>query len=111
MSRPVRGAAHFGTGHLDCDLRSIDMAARVRSLASYWTVAVVLTLIGTQSAAVDGQGRSNPVSANVLSEHELEVLDSMSPQAQAELLLERSINHFRGANEQIVLARRPFAPG
>ena len=101
MSRPVRGAAHFGTGHLDCDLRSIDMAARVRSLASYWTVAVVLTLIGTQSAAVDGQGRSNPVSANVLSEHELEVLDSMSPQAQAELLLERSINHFRGANEQI----------
>jgi hypothetical protein len=40
-------------------------------------------------------------SAGVLSEHELEVLDSMSPQKQAELLLERSINHFRGANEEI----------
>jgi HEAT repeat protein len=37
----------------------------------------------------------------VLSEHELEVLDRMSPQEQAQLLLERSINHYRGAIEQI----------
>jgi hypothetical protein len=36
-----------------------------------------------------------------LSEHEIEVLDEMTPQAQAELLLERSINHYRGANDQI----------
>jgi HEAT repeat protein len=42
-----------------------------------------------------------PASANVLSEHEIEALDSMPPQSQAELLLERSINHYRGANEQI----------
>ena len=47
------------------------------------------------------QGRPEPASANVLSEHEIEVLDGMSPQHQAELLLERSINHYRGANEQI----------
>ena len=40
-------------------------------------------------------------SANVLSEHEIEVLDGMTPQSQAELLLERSINHYQGANEQI----------
>jgi hypothetical protein len=45
-----------------------------------------------------------PASANVLSEHEIAVLDEMPPQSQAELLLERSINHYRGANEQI--ARR-----
>ena len=37
----------------------------------------------------------------LLSEHEIENLDSMSPQHQAELLLERSINHYAGANEQI----------
>ena len=45
----------------------------------------------------------NPVrsSAAVLSEHETENLDQMSPESQAQLLLERSINHFRGANEQI----------
>jgi len=42
-----------------------------------------------------------PASANVLSEHELEQLDGMSPQQQATLLLERSINHYHGANEQI----------
>ena len=42
-----------------------------------------------------------PASANVLSEHEIETLDSTPPQAQAELLLERSVNHYRGANDQI----------
>jgi HEAT repeat protein len=51
-------------------------------------------LIGLQDPPV-------PASANVLSEHEIEGLDTMPPQSQAELLLERSINHYRGANEQI----------
>jgi len=46
-------------------------------------------------------GKSEPASANGLSEHEIEALDQMSPQNQADLLLERSINHFRGANDQI----------
>ncbi|HEY2908315.1 MAG TPA: HEAT repeat domain-containing protein [Vicinamibacterales bacterium] len=45
-----------------------------------------------------------PASANVLSEHEIASLDGMTPQSQAELLLERSINHYQGANDQI--ARR-----
>jgi HEAT repeat protein len=47
------------------------------------------------------QGKPEPASANVLSEHEVEVLDRMTPQNQAQLLLERSINHYRGANDQI----------
>jgi hypothetical protein len=47
------------------------------------------------------EGKPEPASANVLSEHELEVLDKMPAQSQAELLLERSINHYKGANEQI----------
>jgi hypothetical protein len=59
--------------------------------AAWEPIATFLTL----------QGAPKPVSANVLSEHETEALDSMSPQSQAELLLERSINHFQGANEQI----------
>jgi HEAT repeat protein len=37
----------------------------------------------------------------VLSEHHLETLESMPPQAQAEFLLERSINHYAGANREI----------
>jgi HEAT repeats len=47
------------------------------------------------------QGNPEPASANVLSEHEIENLDQMSPQSQAQLLLERSINHYKGANDQI----------
>ncbi len=62
--------------------------------------AVTAGALLTPSAA--GQTRSDRTSAAVLSEHEIEVLDSMSRQAQAELLLERAINHFRGANEQIL---------
>jgi len=46
-------------------------------------------------------GKPVPASANVLSEHEVEGLDQMTPQSQAQLLLERSINHYRGANDQI----------
>src|SRR5690242_3425387 len=45
-------------------------------------------------------GKPVPASASVLSEHEIEQLDRMSPQAQAMLLLERSINHYKGANHQ-----------
>jgi HEAT repeat protein len=47
------------------------------------------------------QGPPTPASANVLSEHHLEALDGMTPQAQAEFLLERSINHYEGANREI----------
>ena len=46
-------------------------------------------------------GKPEPASANVLSEHEISELNNMTPQAQAELLLERSINHYRGANDEI----------
>ena len=46
-------------------------------------------------------GKPVPASANVLSEHEVEGLDQMTPQSQAQLLLERSVNHYRGANDQI----------
>ena len=71
-------------------------------------VAFGLTVSGTARAAwqevaafLSLLGDPEPASANVLSEHEIELLDQMPPQAQAELLLERSINHYRGANEQI----------
>src|SRR4051812_28543700 len=47
------------------------------------------------------QGKPERSSANVLSEHEMETLDAMSPQNQAMLLMERSINHFHGANAEI----------
>jgi len=69
------------------------MAAGAGSLRAAWASdARVLTPEQPPAAAA---------SANVLSEHEIDALDRMAPQHQAELLLERSINHYRGANEQI----------
>jgi HEAT repeat protein len=49
------------------------------------------------------QDAPKPASANVLSEHEIDALSDMAPQSQAELLLERAINHYAGANEQIAV--------
>jgi hypothetical protein len=68
------------------------IAAGTGSLSAAWEpLARIIGLDAPQT----------PVSANVLSEHEVEGLDAMEPQRQAELLLERAINHYRGANEQI----------
>ena len=68
------------------------------------TAIVICTVLQTAVAARQGSPRA---SASVLSEHHLEALKSMAPQEQAELLLERAINRYRGATEEI--ARR--APG
>jgi len=46
-------------------------------------------------------GKSDPVSPANLSEHDVEKLHLQSSQKQAEILLERAINHYDGANEQI----------
>ncbi len=72
-------------------------------------VLLAMLFVGTRTARaawqqiaqlLSLQGKPEPASANVLSEHEIEGLDRMAPQSQAELLLERSINHYRGANDQ-----------
>ena len=55
---------------------------------------------------VHAQGLASPkadrASASVLSEHHLEAMKTMTAQQQAEFLLERSINRYRGANEEIL---------
>lgn len=47
------------------------------------------------------QGAPIAASAGRISEHELEEINNMSPQDQAERLLERAINHYAGATEEI----------
>ncbi|MGZ4824178.1 MAG: HEAT repeat domain-containing protein [Terriglobales bacterium] len=83
-------------------------AWRVGGIAA--AIALLFLFVSTPAAKAAWQqiaqflslhGAPEPASANVLSEHEIETLDAMSPQAQAQLLLERSINHYRGANDQI----------
>ena len=71
----------------------------------YIAAAMACCVLGDVSPADAGQ-RSVRASASVLSEHHLEALKSMAPQQQAEFLLERAINRYRGANEEI-LARAP----
>jgi HEAT repeat protein len=66
-------------------------------IRAFVPVMIVAIRLLSASHAVAGQRTS----AALLSEHEIEVLDTMAPQSQAELLLERAINRFRGAKEQI----------
>ena len=47
------------------------------------------------------QGKPEPASPAILSQHETERLSADRPQQQAELLMERAINHYDGAIDQI----------
>jgi hypothetical protein len=102
-----------GAARTENDLLSPERASPRRGAA---IIAVMAGMLGgalflgtgTAGAAWDEiaqllslHGKPEPASANVLSEHEVEGLDQMTPQSQAQLLLERSINHYRGANDQI----------
>jgi hypothetical protein len=42
-----------------------------------------------------------PASSGALSEHDLEELNAMSPQDQAVRLLEKAVNHYEGAGQEI----------
>ncbi|MBW8863247.1 MAG: HEAT repeat domain-containing protein [Acidobacteria bacterium] len=70
------------------------LSSTVSARSAWQQIARILSL----------QGSPEPASANVLSEHHIEALNEMTEQAQAEFLLERSINHYAGANDYI--ARR-----
>ena len=78
----------------------------IASLAA-GTVAICIPLhaqdLSGASAKVDRGARA---SASVLSDHHREAMKSMTAQQQTEFLLERSINRYRGANEEI-LTRAP----
>jgi HEAT repeat protein len=63
--------------------------------------AAVLSSVAVLPLAAAWQGTPK-ASASVLSEHHLEAMASMTPQQQAELLLERAINRYRGATEEIM---------
>lgn len=47
------------------------------------------------------QGKPEPASPAVMSQHEIEGLDGQAAQKQAELLLERAINHYAGATDEL----------
>jgi hypothetical protein len=47
------------------------------------------------------EGAAVPVSSGAVSEHDLEELNSLPPEGQAARLLEKAVNHYRGAAEEI----------
>ena len=69
---------------------------------------MLMLVVVAAVSLVSAEMRDQPTraSASVLSEHHLEALQSMTPQQQAELLLERAINHYRGATDEI-MSRAP----
>ena len=75
-----------------------------------WAAALGATVLLCGGIAI-GSPQRTPASANVLSEHHLEALDGMTPQQQAELLLERAINHYRGATTEIAARVRTWRGG
>jgi len=72
----------------------------------FLATAALLFCVSLKAPLAADEQRTPRASASVLSEHHLEALKSMAPQQQAELLLERAINRYRGANEEII-ARAP----
>ena len=73
----------------------------MRTPSLFRSATAVSAGLALATALVSAQ-RTQPTSAAVLSEHHLEVLDSMTPQAQAEFLIERAINRYQGATAQII---------
>ena len=71
-------------------------------MAHFPVLAAAVALGLSMSSVFAAAQRPQPTSAGVLSEHHLEVLDSMTAQAQAEFLIERAINRYQGSNAQIL---------
>ena len=86
---PVRHRARFAVALVA--LAAVLVASGAFARSAWDQIARILSL----------HGKPEPASANVLSAHHLEALDSMPPQAQAEFLLERAVNHYEGATSQI----------
>ncbi|HET7695970.1 MAG TPA: HEAT repeat domain-containing protein [Vicinamibacterales bacterium] len=89
--RPSGGAARRTAAAVGCVIAASVFVATADARAAWVQLAQLLSL----------QGKPEPASANLLSEHHLEALDGMPPQAQAEFLLERAINHYANANREI----------
>jgi HEAT repeat protein len=112
-----QGKPEFGSVGPSSDLqrpdRSIDPEAGSWRILFAVIAGIFLALIFVSGSAratftelaqfLSLRGKPKPASPAIISQHELERLDRQSPQAQAQLLLERSINHYDGANDQIAV--------
>ncbi len=83
-------------------------------MSRFRLLAFVLILCGVLAWALGGQSLVSAVgaflqlsgppvaaSSSKLSEHDMEQINAMAPQDQVKRLLERAINHYKGAAEEI----------
>ncbi|MGD0012854.1 MAG: HEAT repeat domain-containing protein [Bryobacteraceae bacterium] len=68
------------------------------------SLGLALSIPGVTSVLLELSGPPVVASSGALSEHDMEELNAMSPQDQVTRLLEKAINHYEGAGEEI--ARR-----
>jgi hypothetical protein len=86
-------------------IRRVVLAVQIVALLGVLGIATakgqVASILEQVGAMLGLQGKPVPASPAVMSPHETEALDTMPAQAQAELLLERAINHYQGATDEI----------
>jgi HEAT repeat protein len=84
------------------EIRPQTLVRRARLAAIFGLAIAVFAVINPATVeAVQLKSTPLPASAPKLSDHEIEALPSMTPQQQAQLLMERAINHYQGAIELI----------
>jgi hypothetical protein len=105
--RPTPDYGSLGPGS-DVRPKSSSASGRVLAIVAGVLLALPFVASGTARAAWDQiaeflsiTGKPKAASPAVLSQHETENLVGSPPQKQAELLLERAINHYDGATDQI----------
>ncbi len=79
----------------------LDSVNRFPKLLIGFAVGCLLLVGAAVEAIIQLTGPPLAASRGVLSEHEIEELDLLPPQTQAERLLQRSVNQYEGAAEQI----------
>jgi HEAT repeat protein len=112
--QPTPDYGTLGPG-ADISAKTIDPKQRVGRLRAIAIVcgvvgALVFQFVGSEKGRaaweqfqelISLHGKPEPASPAVLSGHELEKLENAPAQRQAELLLERAVNHYEGANDEI----------
>ncbi|HET8548116.1 MAG TPA: HEAT repeat domain-containing protein [Bryobacteraceae bacterium] len=90
--------------HHDANMTRVRLALLVLGAGAAAAIAGSEGLVRTVSeigTLLQLGGAPLVASSGTLSEHDLEELNAMSPQAQATRLLEKAINHYHGAGEEI----------
>jgi HEAT repeat protein len=76
--------------------------ARLGRVMLRFQIAAIVAIVTVLHVSPATQERPARASASVLSDHHLESLPAMTPQEQAEFLLERAINRYQGAIDEIM---------